>query len=319
MIQGISAADERFLSTLDQIDERLTRAQRDISSGRRINVASDHPDQVSAALTARAGLEQTLQIQLNLGRAKTEASTAEQSLASVGTLLNRVSSLAVQGATETQEPEQRKTIAVEVGAILDQLVSIAGTQVEGRYIFSGDSDRTVPYTFDDPVPPTTTPTVSAYAGTPSTRQLMHPNGTRFDVALSAQEIFDDPSGSVFASVAHLRDALLAVPTVPSDDPNYQTEFHDQTDQINAALAEVHSARDHAGESLAYYGVVQNRIDEASNFSHKLELEQRDQLSAVQDTDLTGSILELTQASNQRQAALAARAQRPQSSLFDYLG
>jgi flagellar hook-associated protein 3 FlgL len=319
MIQGLTATDERFLSTLNQIDERLTRAQREVSSGRRINTASDHPDQVSAVLSARANLEQTLQIQLNLGRAKTEAATAEQSLSNSVTLLDRVARIAVQGATETQAPEQRKTIAVEVANILEQLVTTAGTIVEGRYIFSGDSDQVMPYTMVAPTPPATDPVVSAYAGAATTRQVMHPNGTRFDIAQTAQQIFDAPGASVFEAVTALRDALNSVPTVPPDDPAYPAQYHAQTIAIDAALTKVHNARNQVSESVAFYGVVQNRISEAANFSHKLELQQREQLSAVQDADVTGSIIELNQALAQRQTALAARARHTNNSLFDYLG
>jgi flagellar hook-associated protein 3 FlgL len=323
MIQGLNASDERFLSTLSQIDDRLSQVQREVSSGRRISTASDHPDEVSAVLSARANLEQTLQIQLNLGRAQTETSTAEQSLSSAVSLLDRVSSIAVQGATETQAPEQRSTIAVEVANILEQLVSIAGTQVEGRYIFSGDADQAVPYAMVQPpaLPDGTVPdpVVSSYGGSDTTRQIMHPNGTRFDIAQTAQQIFDAPGASVFQAVMDLRDALKSGPTVPPDDPNYQAQYHAQTDALNAALTEVHNAQNQVSGSVAFYGVAQNRVDEATSFSNQLELRQREQLSAIQDADVTSSVLELNQAMTQRQTALAARAKQKNESLFDYLG
>jgi flagellin-like hook-associated protein FlgL len=51
----------------------------------------------------------------------------------------------------------------------------------------------------------------------------------------------------------------------------------------------------------------------------METQQTAELSSIQDADITGAIIELTQAATHRQAALEARAQQPRQTLFDYLG
>ncbi len=118
---------------------------------------------------------------------------------------------------------------------------------------------------------------------------------------------------------HLRDALKNGPTVPSDDPDYPAQYHAQTLAIDAALAEVRAARTQVSASVAFYGVAQNRVDEATSFASKLELRQREQLSMVQDTDIVSAAIELSQALNQREASLTARARMKNESLFNYLG
>lgn len=314
MIDVLTARDQRFLASMDQLDRRLTQAQREVTSGRRVNVASDHPDDISSLLTAKANLEQTSQIQLNLVRASSEVNTGEQAISNSVTLLDQVTTLAAQAVTETQLPEQRRTIGEQVGAILDQLVSTAGTQVQGRYIFSGDNDQAPPYTMDPPVPPATLSTVSAFAGSASTRQVMHPNGTLFYVGLTAQQIFDSPGASVFTALTDLRDALINSTTDPSNTTDYQS----QTALISAAQTELNDAKNHINESLTFYGVTQNRISEADSFAGQLKLQQQEQLSSVQDADITSSIVELNQEITHRQAALEARARIPSTSLFDFL-
>jgi flagellar hook-associated protein 3 FlgL len=313
MIQGISAADERFLLAMGQIDQRAAKAERELSSGRRLNVASDAPDQVGAALSVRAQLEQTLQIQTNLSQVQTEVDTSEQSVSSAIQILERMNTVGAQGATETVKPAQRQSIAIEVDSLLRSLVALANTSVQGRYVFSGDTDQVPPYSID------TDGNVSPYAGSASTREVMHPNGTTFPISRTAEDIFDAPGASTFAAASALKTALENGPTVPEDDPAYPAQYHAQSDQISAALSDLSNAMDYVNQQLAFYGVAQNRISDATNYSHSLELSLRQQLSALQDADITSAALELTQATTQRQAALSARAKLPTSSLFDYLG
>ena len=187
----------------------------------------------------------------------------------------------------------------------------------GRFVFGGDNDQTPPYTLI-PATPTSSADVSAYNGTASTREIMHPNGTRFAIAHSAQDIFDSPGASVFQFTLALRDALENGPTVPDTDPNYQTQYHAQTQAIEDALNGITLAATHVSDELAFYGVAQDRIAEATDFASKLEVQQKQQLSAVQDADITSAAIELTQAQTQLTTAMQARGKITSSSLFDYL-
>src|SRR5512134_3641391 len=116
----IDSSAQRFLAALARIDQRAEQAQRQIGSGKKLAAASDGPDLVGSVLAARARLEEMLQIGANLGRAKTEVDTAEQALETAVKVLERINQLAVQGATETQAPAQRRTIGNEVGMLLEQ-------------------------------------------------------------------------------------------------------------------------------------------------------------------------------------------------------
>ena len=73
------------------------------------------------------------------------------------------------------------------------------------------------------------------------------------------------------------------------------------------------------QQLAFYGVVQNNVADATNSAQTLEVNQRTQLSSLTDADITTDAIELTQANTQRDAALSARAKLPTNTLFDYLG
>lgn len=301
MLNSLDASSQRFLSELAQTSRRAERAQRQVSSGLRIENASDDPDNVSPMLELRAYLEQTRQTKLNLGRVKAEVDTSEQALENAASVLDRASVLGAQGVTGTQTAETRKMIASEVDALLQQLVGISGTMVEGRYVFSGDNDQTPPYSVDPAQPHG----VSTYLGTATTRQTFNPNGTRFSIARTAEDIFDDPVNghSVFGAVNSLKAALEA-----NDEP-----------AMRNALEDLRGASDHMNSQLAYYGSVQNRVQEASDSASTMETRLTGEVSDIESADVTAAIVEMNQAQFQQQASLASRAQLPKTSLFDYLG
>jgi flagellar hook-associated protein 3 FlgL len=313
MLQGVSPADERFLSALNKTENRAAQAQRQISSGTRLSTASDAPDIVGPALSLRSQLEQTLQIETNMGMFKSETDAAEQAVSNAVQTLQLANTLGAQGATETRTPAERLALAGQVDASIRQVLASANTETNGRYLFSGDTDQVAPYSID------ATGNVSGYNGSASTRQAMHPNGTTFAIARSGQEIFEAPGGSALGALVDLRAALQNGPTVPQGDPQYDLQYQAQTTAITNALAKVTQAGGQLNQQLAFYGVVQDNVADATNAAQTLEVNQRTQLSSLTDADITTAAIELTQANTQRDASLSARAKLPTNTLFDYLG
>ena len=300
MISSLDPAALRFLSGLEQIQQRTQRAQREMTTGLRINTVSDDPEQIANLIQTKTDLDRIKQIDLNLGRIKTEVDTSENALQTAVKLVERAQTLGSQGQSNINSADIRKDLAGELGGILEQLVSISRTSVDGRYVFSGDSDQQAPYTVDlnQPNP------ISPYSGSPATRQVQSSDGSLISVSKTAQDIFDSPNvtENVFVSINNLRSALLN---------------NDQAG-IDAALPCVLSSGTHLNTELAFYGVVQNRITSGQDFGATLETQLQTQISQIQDADLAQAITELTQAKTQQDATLASRAKMPTTSLFNYL-
>lgn len=301
LLRGPDAHSQRFLRDIEGISRRLSRAQRELSSGRRIHAPSDEPSQLTARLATRAELGQTSQSLSNLGRVKAETSTAEQALRHSVEAVDRAAVLASQGASSIADASTRNILALEADSLLQQLVGAAAVQVEGRYLFSGDADQTAPYSVDlsqaNPV--------SGYQGSAATREVAHPSGTRFVIAHTAQEIFDSPvpGESVFQSLLALRTALRA----------------NDTGAIRTALGSIQTASVHLNNHLAAYGAIQNRVAEAIQYGNRQELSLKTRVSEAEDADLAAAAIELAQVQVFQQAAFQAEARRPRQSLFDYLG
>jgi flagellar hook-associated protein 3 FlgL len=301
MISSLDPASQSFLTGLGQIQQRLDTAQTELTTGLKINNVSDDPSEIANLWQTNSELDQVQQIDTNLGQVQTEVNTAESSVSSAVTLVERAETLGAEGATDTADAATRTNLASELGSILQELVSTANTTVQGRYIFAGDTDQTAPYSIDL----SQSSPISAYQGSASTRQIQSPDGTTFSVALTAQQIFDSPDAqdNVFASINNLMQGLAN---------------NDDT-AINSSLTDVQTADTYLNQQLAYYGTVQDRVNDAQTFGQNYTVQLQTQLSGIQDANEAEDITNMTQAQTQLQAALQSEAQLPRTTLFDFLG
>jgi flagellar hook-associated protein 3 FlgL len=301
MISNLSPATQNFLTGLAQIQQSLQTSETQVTTGLKINNVSDDPSEIADIWQTQAELGQTQQINTNLVQVSTEVNTAESSLESAVTLVERAETLGTEGATATADATTREDLAGELGSILQELVATANTQVAGRYIFAGDTDQTQPYSIDL----TQSSPISGYQGSASTRQVQSPDGTTFSIALTAQQIFDSASSqdNVFSSINNLMQGLI----------------NNNSTAITSSITDVQTADTYLNQQLAFYGTVQDRVNDAQTFGQNYTVQLQSQLSGVQDANAAQAITEMTQASTQLQAALQSEAQLPKTTLFDFLG
>lgn len=306
MSTSIDPSGEQFLADLSRVQATFARAQRQITSGLRVSEAADAPDQIGALLQLQANLGRNTQIQSNLGLVKTDVDTAEQTVGQAIQLVDQATTLAAQGASSTQTADTRLGLAQQVQGIQEQLVSLTQANVQGRFIFGGDSDQIAPYQLDLASPNG----VIRANKTSATRQIEDPAGGTFAVSKTAQDLFDHRNpddtfapDNFFAGLNDLRVALTA----------------NNPAGIQTAIAELHQASSYVNTQQVFYGGVQNRIAAATAFAGRNDVSLRSQLSAGRDTDLTAAALQLTSSQTQLQAAFEARAKTPKTSLFDFLG
>jgi flagellar hook-associated protein 3 FlgL len=306
MVTNLSPSSEAFMANIDRVQRKVEEASRQVSSGKRVNVASDAPNEVDTILQLRTDEVRNSQIQANLGLAQADADAADGALTSATKLMDRATVLAAQGANFTLDATGRQNIAGEVQALLEQMTAIGNTTVQGRYIFGGDQDSTPPYQVDL----TAANGVTRLTSSTATRRVESAAGGSFAVSQSAQDIFDSrnpddtlASGNVFAALNNLRLGLLA----------------NDTTQITAASASLQLASDHLNTAQAFYGTVENRITDATNYSATYDVQLQTQLSRKEDADVTSAALAITQGNTQLEAAFQMQAKMPRTTLFDFMG
>jgi flagellar hook-associated protein 3 FlgL len=306
MTTNLDPASELFIANVERIQERLAEANRQVSSGKRVNQPSDAPDQIDGILQLRADRQWNAQIRSNLSIALTHAQSADQALAGSVRLLDRARVLAGQGANTTLDAASRQTLAQEVQSMLEQMAAYSQTTVQGRYHFSGDQDGAPAYQLDG----TSATGVQRLLTDPATRRIESPTGGSFAAGKTAQEIFDSrnpddtvAADNVFAALSAVRSALLSGSAAASAA---------SVDAVKAAATRLNLAQ-------TFYGSVQNRIQDAVDFAARYDTELQKQLGLKEDADVAAAALEATQGSTQLQAAFQMRALLPRSSLFDFLG
>ena len=305
MVSFLNSQNAQFATAIDGIQNALTKTETEMSSGLAVSTPSDAPDQVSAILQLHADIAQNTEIQQNLNNAKSQVTTADQSLSTASNILDQVAALASQGLGLNASSDSRSTLAAQVQSLMQEMVSISNTQQDGQYIFSGDSNQNPSYQYD----PNSPTGVDRLQVSSATQQVQDGSGGSFAVASTANQIFDardssdnPTTGNVFAAMNAVRTALL----------------NNDTTGLETAQSSLQSAVSYLSNQQAFYGNAENRITssltQAANTSTSLQTD----LSNRQDADETSVILQLQQYSTTLQAAIAAQAKMPTTTLFDDL-
>jgi flagellar hook-associated protein 3 FlgL len=130
---------------ISTITEQLKNINEQIASGKRINKPSDDPPGITHALNLKEVLSQVTQYGKNIQHGQSWLQMTESSLQRVEELIIRAKEIANQMSTGTYSASQRADAAKEIQNILEQLVQIGNTKINGRYIFSGNKDHTPAY------------------------------------------------------------------------------------------------------------------------------------------------------------------------------
>jgi flagellar hook-associated protein 3 FlgL len=305
MITGLNAANDQFVTSIDNMQTTMNTAEQQLSTGYRVNQASDAPAEVGDIFEARADLASQNQTIQNLNAVQANVNAADNGVQTAVQLLQNAATLGSEGASTTVTQAQRNALATQVQSVLSQLVGISATQVNGVYIFSGDASGSAPYQLDATSPTGVDQLVTAQA----TALTADPTGITFQTSLTAQQLFDaqDSSGNptaqnAFAALNNLQLALQS----------------GNTANISTAISSIQTASDYLNQQLGFYGAAENRITSAIDLAQKFQVQTQTELSNLQDTDVTSVAVQVTQDTTALNAAMGAEAKRPTSTLFDYL-
>jgi flagellar hook-associated protein 3 FlgL len=308
MTPFISGASQQYLTDLANTQAQMQQAQAQVSSGYRLQEASDDPSAIADIYQLQTTLAQNQQTQTNLGNVQSGLSSADTALQSAVSQIQTAISLATQGASTTTTPDEMANLATQVSQIMQSLVGVANTNVNGSYIFSGDQNTQPSYQVDASQPEG----VQQLLTTTSTSVIQDVNGTAIAVGKTASEIFDpqDPTtggpatGNTFAAVNSLLTALQ------NNDPAGAAQ----------AATSLENASDYLNQQLAFYGDAENSVTNATNIAQQFQTQEQSSLSQLQDADIPTAALALTQAQTQEQATLSVAAKIEQTpTLFSYLG
>ncbi|MEW5774397.1 MAG: flagellar hook-associated protein FlgL [Thermodesulfobacteriota bacterium] len=136
---------QRFNFFINNMNDSLTELMElnvKAASQKRINRPSDDPVGTARVLGHRDAIKALKRYKENADDAKGWLNIADTTLIEVNTILTRFRELAEQSATGTVGADNREQISYEARQLFDQLLNMANTKFEGKYIFGGQKTTT---------------------------------------------------------------------------------------------------------------------------------------------------------------------------------
>ena len=170
------------LATMLARQKKLSQLQQQVATGQKNITAKDDPVGVGAAVGLDRSLAELERFGLNANTVNHRLGLQENVLALIGDDMIRINELAVQANTDTLSDDDRKSIAAELRAIRDNLISLANSDDgAGRYLFGGAADDVAPFT--------RVPGGVAYNGDQTQRRVEIAPGTFVQDTLPGSEVF----------------------------------------------------------------------------------------------------------------------------------
>ena len=126
-----------LLSNLGKNATRLSRYQNQVSTGKRITKLSDDPVGASYSIRYSTDIAKEEQCLNNIASSKEILTATETALSSANEVLGRIRELTVQAGGAASSETSKESIKVEMEQLKEELVNLANTSYNGRYIFSG--------------------------------------------------------------------------------------------------------------------------------------------------------------------------------------
>ena len=280
------------LSDIQDISGRLSKTREKLSSGKELTRPSDNPYQVSRALQYRSDLAQNQQHQKAVDEASAWQSVSDTALGDIGDIVLRARDLAVQGANGSTPAADRATIARELDQLIASAKSAANAQYAGRYVFSGTSTLTPPFSLTD----------DAYHGDTGAISREIGPGVQINVNVTGDAVLGDASNGVIKTLRDLQAHLNA----------------NNVGAISQDLAAIDTAHEAVITARTDVGARTNRLDAASSRLSQLEETTTTLLSNTEDADMAKTLIDASTQQAVYQSALRAGAQIVQTSLLDFL-
>jgi flagellar hook-associated protein 3 FlgL len=282
---------------LANLTEDLNRANMVVATQKRILKLSDDPVGLTQALNIKSTLSNIEQMGRNINMGKSWLTASESALTGVQDLISDMRALCVQMASATTGADERSSAAETVQNTLEELVALANTEVNGRYIFAGSETDATAFTLNSDNSVT-------YNGDNNAFSIKIGKDATVEVGRDGEAVFgtfglpDD----IFDTFSDLKTAL---------------ETND-VGGIQTAMTNLETHFNHVTSEISDVGSKMIRMEIRSSVLQDLDLSGTERLSTIEDAEFTEAIIDLQAKELAYQAALSASARVLQLSIFNYM-
>jgi len=284
---------DSIAQTLSQSVERIMKANRSISSGKRVNEPADDPLAMTRILKYRTKLASIDQYMENIEQGISWLMATESSLYEVNQQLARAKEVVLSQVTGTANDESREAAAEEATEIFEHVLQLADTELAGRYVFSGFKTDTAPFlsTLD-----------YTYQGDTGSIQIEVARNQRVTINLNGSDIFTGGPVNIFQTLDDVATDLR----------------NDDITGLQADLGALDISMSHILAKLGEVGAKTNHLESTKNSLLDLNLNVTAMLSDLEDTDIVKAVTDLALYETAYQASLASSARLMQTTLLEFL-
>ena len=284
----------RFLNSITNAQERIATLQTQIASGKRVQQPSDDPQATDAILRLQTLIASNDQYATGTAEAQSMMETTTDTLGNAAEVLTQIKELLVK-ANNGANTTALGAFAESADSLLTEMVDLANTRFNGKYILGGTNTLQQPFTLN--------------AG--RTAVAANPNGITGTINMPIGEGVTQASNidgqqalqgtAIFDLIIRVRDALRAgtVPTT-ADMDSMSTMVDYVTTQAGKAGSDFQS------------------LETNQTFLASQKTQLQSLLSLQQDTDVASAVTELQRGQIMLDAALNATARVLPKSILDYM-
>lgn len=292
-------ADPTYLQSLawslNQATNNANSLTSELSSGLRVSAPSDDPlaaaqsSQLATAISRDDSFSQTSTTETSL------LQVTDSTLGEVVSQLTTAVSLSVLATNGTNNAANISAIVQQLTGIRDQVLSLANTTYQGRYLFSG-SQGTAPFTLNT----STSPATVTYNGDNSLQFIQTPNGQSLQTNLPGSSIFGAAFTALNQIISDLTSGTASGSTLSAD-----------SSALTSALSNVSTQRSILDSSLS-------RLQSATTYNQTEEAQLKARQSTLISADPAAIATQLKSTETQYQALLSVMSALQKQSLFDYI-
>ncbi|MBP8975781.1 MAG: flagellar hook-associated protein FlgL [Bacteroidetes bacterium] len=289
-----SSMATRYMDSINKTRERIVNLQSQTAAGKRVLKVSDDPQGTALIMHLKSLIAANEQYISNTQEAQTFMETTTTTLDQISDVLISLKEVSTR-ATNGSLSDEYDSFAIQVDEYLDELVNLANTKSNSRYIFSGTNILEQPFTLAaDRSSVTVNPN-----GITGTASIPISEGLQQDGNIDGQEALQ--GSAIFDLVIRIRDSLKAGSPPDSSD----------VDQLDTML-------NHVLTQSSKAGLMAQQLTNHLSYLEGQNTSLKSLLSNVQDTDVAESVTQLQENQLMLQAALNITAQILPKTLLDYL-
>lgn len=297
---------DRATQQLGNVQSNLTKVQEQLATGLQIVKPSDEPDKASLITRLEGELSRQASYQDTLKAVNVRLTASETALKNTSDVMYRIKELAVQAANDTVGAQDRQSIALEMGNLREQILSLANSQdSNGNYLFSGSKAGSPAFSQD------ATGRIR-YEGDQARMQVNVGDNRRMNLNMPGSDAFtrvvrDDGKGNKTGV-----DFFQAL-----DDLVSAVKNSDRT-AMQRGVNEVDILQNGISEGLGQIGADQTVVDLQNTVLDQVMLRLKTTRSDVEDLDYTEAITRMNKDQLALEAAQSSFAKISQLSLFKFL-